>query len=95
MKKQWRRSGKLHSRPEHDAADGQIVDVDKPFIVGGVALMFPRDPAAPIGETINCGCESLPWMESWEMSTPGRKPFTEDEMAGNPFRRALQDAMDQ
>lgn len=95
MKKQWRRSGKLHSRPEHDAADGQIVDVDKPFIVGGVALMFPRDPAAPIGETINCGCESLPWMESWEMSTPGRKPFTDDEMARSPFRRALQDAMDQ
>lgn len=67
LKKQWRRSGKVHSRPEHDAIDGQVRDVDKPFdLPNGISLMFPRDPRAPASETVNCGCESLPFMESWE-----------------------------
>ncbi|WP_119301133.1 phage minor head protein [Dongia deserti] len=70
LKKQWRRSGKVHSRPQHDAIDGQVRAVDEPFTLGdGVSLMFPRDPRAPASETINCGCESLPFMESWESPT--------------------------
>lgn len=93
LQKQWRRSGKLHSRPSHDAADGQIVDADKPFIVGGVALMHPRDPAAPAAETINCGCESLPYMATWDVANPGRKPFTADELAASKFRRDLQNSV--
>lgn len=93
LKKQWRRSGKLHSRPSHDAADGQVVATDQPFIVGGVPLMYPRDPQAPAAETINCGCESLPYMDSWEVANPGRKPFTADELAGSRFRRDLQNSV--
>lgn len=82
MKKQWRRSGKIHSRLQHDAIDGQIQDVDKPFVLGnGVRIMYPRDPAAPAAETINCGCESLPYMESWDVQTPGRRAFSEREIA--------------
>ena len=64
LKKQWRRSGKLRSRIAHDAVDGQIRETGKPFSVGGASLMYPRDPAGPAAETINCGCQSLPWMES-------------------------------
>lgn len=93
LKKQWRRSGKTHSRPEHDRADGQIQPVDEPFQIftkrGAVSLMYPRDPAGPAEQTINCGCESLPVMESWEMKTPGRKPFTPEELAKSPLKRAL------
>jgi hypothetical protein len=79
LKKQWRRSGKLHPRLHHDLADGQIQDVDKPFVLKPlgkpvVELMYPRDPAAPAGETINCGCMSIPFMESWEVKHPGRVP---------------------
>lgn len=93
LKKQWRRSGKLHSRPSHDAADGQIQEVDEPFIVGGVRLMHPRDPKAPPGETINCGCEELPYMESWDVANPGRKSFTQAELAASQFRRDLQSSV--
>ena len=93
LKKQWRRSGKLHSRVEHDAADGQIRDVDKPFSVGGVELMFPRDPAGPAKETINCGCQSLPYMESWAerdaLVSPERRAFTDDEIAARPERAEI------
>lgn len=93
LKKQWRRSGKLHSRPDHDLADGQVREVEEPFRVGGVDLMFPRDPKAPAKHTINCGCSSLPFMESWEVSQPGRQPFSPAELAASAFRRDLQGAL--
>jgi hypothetical protein len=81
LKKQWRRSGKLHSRANHDAADGQVQDVGKPFVLQSghkpgqtVKLMFPGDPKAPVGETIHCGCVSLPWKATWRMRNPGAAP---------------------
>lgn len=95
LKKQWRRSGKLHSRIYHDLADGQVVDADKPFKLGnGIRLMFPHDPAAPAGETINCGCTALPWKADWEVATPGRRRYSELEMQGNPMKRDIQEAID-
>ncbi len=90
LKKQWRRSGKRRSRINHDAIDGQIRPVDEPFQLGSVTLMFPRDPAAPAKETINCGCQQLPWMESWEVQYPGRRPFTPEEIAQDPRRADLE-----
>ena len=55
------------------AIDGQLRDPDKPFSAAGASLMFPRDTSGPAAETVNCGCQSLPWMESWEVQHPGRK----------------------
>lgn len=75
LRKQWRASGKLHPRHNHHIADGQVQDVDKPFKLGTVTMMYPHDPKAPASETINCGCTMLPWMESWDtaMAHPKRK----------------------
>jgi len=42
-------------RPEHAAADGQVVDVDKPFEVGGHLKNAPDD--------INCRCAVGPFIE--------------------------------
>lgn len=88
LKKQWRRSGKLHARANHDAADGQLQDVGKPFVLQSghkpgqvVRLMYPGDPSAPVGETIHCGCVSLPWRASWRMRNAGAKPLTAAEQA--------------
>ena len=96
LQKQWRRSGKLHSRWNHDAVDGQIVDVGKPFVLptdsGPVKLMHPHDPSAPIGEIINCGCIALPYMASWRVMTPGAKPFTDLEITGDPRKAQLDQA---
>lgn len=95
LRKQWRRSGKVHSRLYHDLADGQVQDADKPFKLGnGVRLMHPHDPAAPIGEKINCGCIAIPWKAEWEVATPGRRRYTELEMQANPIKRDLQEAID-
>ncbi len=94
IRKQWRRSSKLHSRPAHDAADGQVRPVDEPFIVGGERLLYPRDPSAPPAETINCGCQSLPYMASWaardRIAHPGRRPYTDEERAAEPARADLE-----
>lgn len=90
LKKQWRRSGKIHSRTNHDAIDGQIREQDEPFqLANGVELQHPRDPAAPAAETINCGCEGLPYMDHWEVKHPERKPFSELEKQLNPRKAAL------
>ncbi|MBI1397064.1 MAG: hypothetical protein GC151_13895 [Betaproteobacteria bacterium] len=92
LKKQWRRSGKIHSRPGHDAIDGQVRAIDEPFEVITprgeiVTLMHPRDPSAPPGETINCGCESLPFMDRWAVKNPDRKPFTDAELTPAELKR--------
>jgi hypothetical protein len=56
LEKQWRHVGHPKvPRATHLAADGQIVPVDQPFNIGGVEMMYPRDPAAPLDEVINCG----------------------------------------
>ena len=83
------RSGKTFSRTAHDLADGQIVGVDEPFMVNGVPLMYPRDPAGPPAETINCGCVQLPIMEDWQVKHSGRQPFSGEEQAKNPIKRDL------
>jgi hypothetical protein len=101
LQKQWRRSGKIHSRKNHDFADGQIRPVDKPFIMGtgavveghegnGARLMHPHDPKAPAKETVNCGCISLPYMDKWAkagaLKDPGKRAFTDEEIALNPAK---------
>lgn len=88
LKKMWRRSGKVHSRANHDAADGQVQEVLAPFLLAPgngrgdtVEIMYPASPAAPIGETINCGCIAIAWKSTWKMLNSGAKPFTAAELA--------------
>ena len=89
VKKKWRRSGKIHSRKAHDVADGQIVDADKPFIVGGDKMMHPHDPKAPIKQVVNCGCKSLMHVDDWNVTNPGKKAFTEQELKLSPLKNEL------
>ena len=79
IKKQWRKSGKLHPRLYHDLADGHVRDVKEPFNLGnGAKLMHPHDPAASAAETVNCGCVMLTYFESWKdagiLAHPARAP---------------------
>ena len=95
LRKQWRRSGKLHSRINHDVVDGQVVKTDAPFLVGGERLMYPRDPKGSPKNTINCGCTSLPFMASWEMRHPGGQPFSDHELQKSEIKRRLSDVQTQ
>lgn len=61
--KEWRHAGGgRQSRPTHVAASGQRRRVNERFSIGGVALMYPRDSGAGPGETVNCRCVSVPYI---------------------------------
>ena len=92
--KQWRRSGKVHSRVMHDLMDGEVVDADARFKVpnpnGGADMMLgPHDPSAPPEQVINCGCLALPHMRGWQVMHPGAKLFTERELQLDPGKAYL------
>jgi len=60
LHKRWLKSGKLHPRESHVAAHNQIRRYDEAYVVGGESLRYPRDPNGSAGNTINCGCLSIP-----------------------------------
>ena len=57
--KQWLTSGNDNVRPYHAEANGQIVPIDEPFIVGGEELQYPGDEAGSAGNVIECHCVSI------------------------------------
>jgi len=56
LKKVWLSTNDKHTRPDHVKADGQEVDMDEPFIVGGEKLLYPGDPAGSAKNIISCRC---------------------------------------
>ncbi len=54
--KEWFATGDARTRPTHASAHGQVVEMDATFDVGGVAMKYPHDPAAPAGEVVHCRC---------------------------------------
>lgn len=57
-KKRWVTKMDARVRKTHKAANGRLVDIDKPFIVGTSKLMFPCDTSlgASMNEIANCRC---------------------------------------
>lgn len=57
VQKQWMATPDNRTRDTHAELDGQIVDVDEPFITSaGNEIMYPGDPAAAPEEVWNCRC---------------------------------------
>jgi hypothetical protein len=65
LQKMWQHGTSKVPRLTHLAAEGQVRDVNEPFMVGGEALMYPRDMAGSPGNTINCSCYTVPYMAGW------------------------------
>jgi SPP1 gp7 family putative phage head morphogenesis protein len=63
QKKEWLAVQDDRTRLEHDDADGQVVGIDEPFVVGGEELMYPGDPTGSAENIINCRCSLLPVIE--------------------------------
>ena len=59
--KQWISTLDEVTRVAHVFADGQIQNLDEPFIVGGEQLMTPGDSSlgASLGNIINCRCDTI------------------------------------
>lgn len=45
-----------NTRPDHAAADGQVVDADEKFRVGGELANAPHDPSLSVAQRRNCLC---------------------------------------
>lgn len=56
VKKKWNAVLDERTRLAHAQLDGQIVDMDKPFRIGGQEIRFPGDPHAHPSLVYNCRC---------------------------------------
>jgi uncharacterized protein with gpF-like domain len=56
LRKEWISAEDARTRPDHSAANGQVVGRDEPFRVGGSSLAYPGDPSGAADQTINCRC---------------------------------------
>ena len=60
MRKEWVSSDNVdRTRQDHSDANGQIVNLDSPFIVGGEELQYPGDMSGSAHNVINCRCASV------------------------------------
>ncbi len=67
-RKEWLATGDNRTRDSHrvGAVWGKaplVANIDEPFIIGGVPMMYPGDPSAPIHEFANCRCTTVPVFE--------------------------------
>lgn len=66
-KKQWLAVHDERTRSSHIYMDGQIVDVDKPFLnYDDVPIRYPGDRTAPPGEYYNCRCRMVSALEGMD-----------------------------
>jgi hypothetical protein len=56
MRKEWNTNVDGRERDTHRAVDGQVVNLDDDFQVGGEALGFPGDPRGSAENVIQCRC---------------------------------------
>lgn len=54
--KTWLATADVRTRPTHRSADGQTVELDDLFSVGGFPAQYPGDPRLPPEENVNCRC---------------------------------------
>ena len=81
VKKKWLATLDGHTRRNHRRLDGQVVDVDKPFKVGGYSIMYPGDRSARPEMVYNCRCTMISEIESYP-NLGGRY----DNIAGKPIK---------
>lgn len=83
MKKVWMATLDGHTRTNHRKLDGQSVDVDEPFKIGGYSIMYPGDRRAKPGMVHNCRCTMV--SELVDYPTPdGAQRY--DNVSGKPIK---------
>lgn len=73
MEKEWVAALDSRTRPEHAEADGQVVPIDEPFIVGGEKLMYPGDRNGSPWNIYNCRCTMIAKVNGVDTSDAKRR----------------------
>ena len=68
LQKEWIATRDRRTRYEHIEADGQIVNMDENFVVGGQRLERPGDPSGYAWNVINCRCTTAPFPKEVEQN---------------------------
>lgn len=66
LQREWMSSTDDRTRDEHSEANGQVVGINEPFVVGGEQLMYPGDPAGSAWNTINCRCTTKTILKNFD-----------------------------
>lgn len=75
------------TRPAHAAANGQVVDVGKPFNVGGEQIMHPGEGSPE--NAINCRCTTIPVIPD-QTAAEGEQPTDQpQDVTGLSLQNAL------
>ena len=61
LQKEWIATFDNRTRIDHIQANGQVVDMDKNFLVGGEELAYPGDSRGSAANVINCRCTNAPF----------------------------------
>jgi hypothetical protein len=56
VQKFWINTRDARTRPSHLAMTKDRIDLNQPFNVGGVSMMYPGEVGAPAAEVVNCRC---------------------------------------
>ena len=56
MVKRWVATNDARTRPAHASANGQTVDMNEKFVVGGAEMDFAGDSAGGAKNVVNCRC---------------------------------------
>lgn len=56
MLKKWVATNDGRTRSAHAAANGQIVDMNEDFVIGGMPMEYAGDPKGGVANVVNCRC---------------------------------------
>ena len=82
LKKEWLATLDGHTRATHAALDGQAVETDQPFKIGGFSIMYPGDRNAPPAMVYGCRCTTVAKLEKY----PDRYSQRYDNVTGKPIK---------
>lgn len=82
VRKTWLATLDGHTRTNHRKLDGQTVDVDKPFKIGGYSIMYPGDRHAKPEMVYNCRCTTI----SEVVDYPSENAQRYDNVIGKPIK---------
>ena len=88
MQKQWIAINDDRTREAHRIANGQIVNIDSPFIVGGRPMEYTGDPSGGAANVINCRCAVI-YIEPDDDVFDNSKPPIAPLPLPNPTPRAI------